>query len=91
MFTTNSSVDPPPLHNTVFLHRPRRLLEPRDIAFAKVDVEGYDTQAFFGLQRILQEGHVPFLTIEYNSRMANEQARCDAVKFMRHMHTIGYR
>ena len=66
-------------------------MEPRDVAFAKVDVEGYDVQAFHGLQRILQEGRVPYLTIEYNSRMANEQARCDAVKFMRHMHTIGYR
>jgi hypothetical protein len=55
-------------------------MEPSDVSFVKVDVEGYDVAAFHSMQRLLQEGRVPFLTIEYATRMANEVAGCDAFR-----------
>ena len=69
----------------------RKLVEPSDVNFVKVDVEGFDVVAYYSMQRLLQEGRVPFLTIEFNTRMANEGAGCDSFRFVRHQHTIGYR
>lgn len=71
--------------------RTGRPLEPADVAFIKVDVEGFDVVAYYSMQRLLQEGAVPFATVEFNPRMAIELAQCDAFKFVRHQHEIGYR
>jgi len=57
----------------------------------QVDVEGFDVAAYFSMQRVLQEGKLPYASIEFGSRMANEVAKCDALRFVRHMHTLGYR
>ena len=56
----------------------------------QVDVEGFDVPAYYGMQSLLQFGRVPFATIEFNPRMANELAQCDAFRFVRHQHSIGY-
>lgn len=35
----------------------------------QVDAEGFDIEVYFSLQKVLQIGKVPFLTIEFNPKM----------------------
>lgn len=69
-----------------------RLVEPRDVAFVKVDAEGFDIEVFFSLQWLMQgPTPVPFFTIEFATKMADAgSVPCDAVKFVQHVYSLGY-
>ena len=64
-------------------------VHPREVQFIKVDAEGCDMEIFYSAQRLLQEGQVPFLTIEF-SQSNNCQATCQAAGFLDHMYALGY-
>ena len=66
-----------------------RPVEPAEVGFVKVDAEGCDMEIFFSAQRLLQEGRVPFLTIEF-AESSNCQAECSGSGFLDHMYQLGY-
>ena len=62
---------------------------PSEVNFVKVDAEGCDVEIFYSAQRLIQEGRVPFLTIEFTDNN-NCQANCNSQAFLDHMYTQGY-
>jgi FkbM family methyltransferase len=64
-------------------------MAPSEVGFVKVDAEGCDIEIFFRAQRLLQEGRVPFLTIEFTSSNSC-QAACRGSDFLDHMYALGY-
>ena len=64
---------------------------PSEISFLKVDIEGFDTAAYDGMQSVLLAGHpIPFTTMEYNQPMAAAASGCWGEGVLHMMSELGY-
>jgi FkbM family methyltransferase len=66
-------------------------LQPEHIAVVKVDIEGYDVPALYGLRRLLESEHRPSsVMIEFAPTDVASNG-CDPARFIRYMYGLGYK
>ena len=66
-------------------------MEPWEVGFVKVDIEGHDASAYAGMQRVLADGHpIPLLTMEYSQPMEKLNSGCFADGVLHMLDDMGY-
>lgn len=67
-------------------------IAPADVAFVKIDVEGFEAMAFASARRLLEEGRPPIIKVEMAASLWADAdfGGCDLPALLRYLYGLGY-